>query len=105
VSNATLTVLNGAALGFHGERGLRLQAGAQLISEGKPNFMNRFVRFDSVQEQANTNWASAASSEWVTVGEDLTSGTKPAARFRFTDFPLIAKPSSYHYVGGAQIAS
>lgn len=43
-------------MGVYGSNGFLVQGGSKLVSEGAPlQMMNRFVRYHSVQEQANAN--------------------------------------------------
>src|SRR6185295_13915182 len=52
VTNATLTVTNGAAIAFYtNSTGIWLQYGASIVSEGTPLAPNWFVPYQSAQEQ------------------------------------------------------
>ncbi len=50
LTNATLLLTNGVAVGFYGTNGTRLLYGAQFISEGSPTNLCRLVRYPAVQE-------------------------------------------------------
>src|SRR5258707_882435 len=63
LSNATINILPGTAVGIfatniNANYGIGLFYGAQLYSEGSPTNLNRIVRFNTVQEQANSIWDS-----------------------------------------------
>jgi hypothetical protein len=101
VNNVTLGVTNGSAIGVYGNSGLILTNAAKVISQGSPTNLNRFVRYNQVQEQSNTNWTGGANirifkEKWV-------SGTKPEVRLRFTDLPLLSN-GGFRFTGGNQIA-
>jgi len=51
LSNATLTLTNGVAVGVYGQSGLALGNGANFVSEGLPHRLNQLVRYQNVQEQ------------------------------------------------------
>ena len=91
VSNATLTVTNGAIVASYGQHGLQLLNGSQLVSIGSPLVPNMFVRGASVQERPSptTNGITA----------DVT-GTVNAV-FRFTKFtcPANSGYDLYHVAG------
>jgi hypothetical protein len=62
VTNATLTLDRGVTVGVYGSNGLLLQGCSKFVSEGAPfQMMNRFVRYHSVQEQANANWSGGTA--------------------------------------------
>jgi RHS repeat-associated protein len=100
ISNATLTVTNGAVVAAYGDFGLTPTNGAVVVSVGKPDNMNRFVRYQQVQEEANTSWAGNSTAVWRIFKEKFTTGgTKPQASFRFTDMPLLANGGA-RFTGG-----
>ena len=101
VTNATLTLTNGVVVGVYGSTGLKLQTGSKLISEGSPLNLNRFVRYNAVQEQANSYWTGGTN--WTTFKDDNVSGTQPEVRLRFTEFPMMAN-GGWHFSGGSQLA-
>lgn len=91
LTNATLTAMPGVALGIYTRSsvGIGLRGGAKFFSEGTPTKLNRIVRYNTVQEQANTNWASTGSAfnvltEWI----GSTAATE--SRFRFTQWSVMA---------------
>lgn len=103
VTNTSLLLTNGVAVGIYGGTGIELQNGGTLVSEGSPVRRNWLVRTHSVQEQANTNWTGGTS--WTTFKDQVSGGgTKAAAAFRFTSFPIIAQEAS-HYVDRLNLSS
>jgi hypothetical protein len=95
---STLLLTNGVALGIYGTSsgsGLSLNANGRLYSEGSPTRLNYIVRYNTVQEQATTNWSSSTVAPSVR-GND---GMAPAG-FRFTGWSLLAN-CGYHYYGSA----
>ncbi len=60
VSNTTLTLTNGVAVGFSGSAWLWPQAGAAVVSEGLPHRMNHLAPLLQVQEQSSSAYASTA---------------------------------------------
>jgi hypothetical protein len=92
LTNATITLATGVAIGtytpVHGY-GLALFGGAKLLSEGTPTQPNRIVRYNTVQEQANTNWTYNSSYGSVLTAWFSTS-PGPESYFRFTDWSVLA---------------
>jgi len=69
LSNATLLLTNGVAIGTYGSRGIYLGAGAKLVSEGTPTSPNRLGHVRRVQESlslvnggVNQAWLAFSSS-------------------------------------------
>lgn len=102
LTNATITVMSGVAIGTRtlNSYGLGLLGGAQFICEGTPDNLNRIVRYNTVQEQANTNWIESASygSSVITAWTPPTT-TAPFARVRFTDWSVPTGGPLYHFWG------
>jgi hypothetical protein len=100
LTNSTLTLTNGVALGtYRGSSsvGIYIRKGGNLVSEGSPAARNQIVRYNTVQEQATTNWSvpSAIYTAYsVAVGAD--GGTVPKGCFRFTDWSLLLGANGYH---------
>lgn len=91
VTGATLRVSGGATVAIDAAStnwGIRLESGGQLLSEGDPVNLNRFVRTHSVQEIPAGAGASVAP---------LFADTHPApaspvsVNLRFTDIPQVQK--------------
>src|SRR5437667_4001756 len=76
---------------------LELDAGANLISQGTPTRMNRFLRAHSVQEGASPPGASAAN--FATASPPVAG---LVASFRFTDMPMLAGGYYHFYSEHAQ---
>jgi hypothetical protein len=106
VTNATLTLQPGVALGARtlGGYGLGLFNGARLIGEGEPDHLNRIVRHNTVQEQANTNWTEYASGGAGVMTTWNPAATAPHARLRFTEWSVPAGTEMYHFWGMSEDA-
>jgi len=89
LTNATLTLTNGVAVAVFGAKGTTLQNGAKFISGGDPIHLNRLTRYDTVQEQANTNWTST-SATWSLLDMTSSPAALPEVRLRFTDLSVLA---------------
>ncbi|HZR20223.1 MAG TPA: hypothetical protein VFE51_23270 [Verrucomicrobiae bacterium] len=96
-TNAAITVNPGAALGFFGTNaftyGFGLGGSASLNCQGTPTALAEFCAFNTVQEQANTNWASPSYAL-------ITDGFTPAdagAYVRFADFSVLAQEVPHFY--------
>lgn len=88
VSNATLTLTNGVSFGVYGNTGIRLHGNSKLLSEGRPERLNRIVRSQAIQEQANVNWTSGTNLSLLS--EDASSGTLSTIQLRFTDLSQLS---------------
>jgi RHS repeat-associated protein len=107
LTNATLTLQVGTALGVYGSNsqpGLVLLNGGKVLSTGSPDNLNRVVRYNLVQEQADATWSA------TTVGRSITTvspyGTNllaSEASFRFTDFSMPANGNDHIYVGATNL--
>jgi hypothetical protein len=108
VTNATLTLQTGTALGVYGSSsapGLVLLDGGKVISEGAPDNLNRIVRYNLVQEQATTNWsASSVGKSISTPGTYSTNTYTGEVRLRFTDFSMPANGNDHLYTGATNLA-
>ena len=86
LTNSTLTLTNGVAVGFFGTNGLILKNGAVLVGEGKPDNLNRLTRYHTVQEQP-VLWGAKANAMLTMTG---TYTPLPIVSLRFTDIPAMA---------------
>ena len=82
VTNATLLLTNGVAIGGFGNYFLNFGGSGNVVSEGKPDHLNRIATYNSVQEQP---------ARWIT-NHTVFSGHK--VNLRFTDVSLMAGISS-----------
>jgi len=100
ISNAVLTVTNGAVIAGYNRSGIQLQTNSSIVSMGSPLVPNRFVRYQSVQEQSvalgGTNLFSALS-----VNPNHPGSTGPTATFRFTQFVCPAAGGSHLFDVGS----
>jgi RHS repeat-associated protein len=89
ITNATLTVTNGAAIASYNETGIQLQDDSSMVSFGSPLYPNWFVRYTSVQEGTNmlggTNLMSGQTVSALHYGN-----TGPAGLYRFSKFTCPA---------------
>jgi len=108
VSNASLTLQMGTAMGVYGAAGnygLVLLDGARIVSEGSPTNLNRIVRYNLVQEQANTNWSAPTVGRSVgTPSTYATNLLSSEARFRFTQWSMPAAGNDHLYAGATNLA-
>jgi hypothetical protein len=95
VTNAQLTVANGAVIAGYGQNGIKLLKGGQIVSIGSPLFPNLFVSSALVQDQP---YPSALTNEIVADASGTVNGT-----FRFTHFitPAGNGYELYHTAGSA----
>jgi hypothetical protein len=94
LTNATLTLTNGVAVGIYGAKGTTLKNGARFISEGTPIHLNRLVHYNTVQEQP-TAWGAAPVS---LIDSSGSPSPLPIVQLRFTDFAFLADSSGRRYV-------
>src|SRR6185369_13457156 len=68
LTNSTLTLTNGVALATYGSSnsyGVFIRAGGNLVSEGSPTRLNHITRYNTVQEQASTNWSASTVAHCI----------------------------------------
>lgn len=87
LTNATLTLTGGVAVGMGGSRGLRLQNGARVVSEGDPLALNWLVPYDVVQEQPLVGGGGPLASLFEVNG---MPAVLPEVRLRFTGVSFLA---------------
>jgi len=98
ISNAVVRLLPGTAVATFGPNyGLAVEKGASLISVGTPTSPNRIVRYNLVQECANTNWDGRSSS---VLGDWWGAPTQAQLRFRFTAWSTPAQDTCHFETGG-----
>jgi hypothetical protein len=84
VSNAVITVLPGTALAAYGaEYGVWLYTNGTLNCAGTATSPNYLVRYNTVQEQSNTNWVTTNWESFLVTPEQIDSSS---ANFAFTDW-------------------
>jgi len=97
-TNSSILLTNGVAIATFSPSddgyGIALDDRATMISEGSPTSLNHIVRYNTVQEQATTNWSTAVGSSIFTtwVGNPLQRAT-----FRFTDWSILAQDAKHVY--------
>ena len=99
LTNASITAKAGVAIGARtlGNTALGLLNGSAFYSEGTPDNLNRFVRYNTVQEQSNTNWTEFASGAYGIATAWTPAATAPILKLRFTEFSVPASSPSSHY--------
>ena len=107
VSNASLTIQPGTSIGVYGPStasGLILLDGANVVCEGNPTNLNRFVRYNLIQEQGVTNWSATSVGRSVATPVSPATNTLPtSARFRFTEWSMPANGNDHFYGGTSNL--
>jgi len=88
--SANLILTNGVALAHYSSYGLHVDAGGKVISEGTPVNLNRILRYNSVQEQANSNWSQSGWWGGIVTMWSRSDLAIPEVRLRFTEVPAWA---------------
>jgi hypothetical protein len=94
LTNATLTLTNGVAVAVYGGSGTVLRTGAKVFSEGTPTDLNRYVRYQTVQEQP-VAWGATTGNLYLF---QINSSSTPEVRLRFTDLSMMAGATSTRYL-------
>jgi hypothetical protein len=87
VTNSTLTITNGAVIGYYQDPGTVITDGARIISQGSPKYPNRFVSYLTVQEQSTS--IGSGTGAGIPIKPYRSSGVGLPAVFRFTQFNRI----------------
>jgi hypothetical protein len=95
VTNTTLTLANGVALGFHGANGIWLQPKSSLAGRGLPHQLNVLVRSAAVQESTNSPSPSASDALLSTYSGAGVFADAPNVDLGFTAF-IANSPGGYH---------
>jgi hypothetical protein len=95
VTNATLLLTNGVAVGCYGNyMGFYLLAGSKIISEGTPTTLNQLVRYRTVQESP-----ISLSEPWShTISCTGSYSPAPEIRARFTRFSMLTPGSGSAHI-------
>lgn len=99
VTDATVTVSSGAVIAVFATNGssggLTIGTGGQLLSQSAPNALNRFIAYNTVQEQSSSSWNLPPTGLLL----PNPSTTSPASLIycRFTDFSVIAQDTAQVY--------
>ena len=94
ITNAALTVTNGAVIANYNRNGIQLQTGSSIVSMGSPLAPNRFVRYQAVQELSITLGSNAPAAA-LSINPNHPGSTGPAGTFRFTQFICPAAGGSH----------
>jgi hypothetical protein len=98
VTNSTLTLTNGVAIGTYGvggSQGFYIRKNGNLVSVGLPNNLNQIVRYNTVQEQSSTNWSASSAAPSIRISAD--TATSPKGSFRFTGWSLLGGNGFHFY--------
>jgi hypothetical protein len=98
-TNATVTINPGTVIATFGTTnnayGLGIGRGAQLSCQGLANSLNRIVQYNTVQEQAITNWCRVSSGS---IESEFLNDSPAATIFcRFTDWSMPAQDAPHLY--------
>jgi len=97
LTNSTLTLTNGVAVGIYGVKGTSLRNNGKFVSEGTPTTQNRIVRYQTVQEQPLL-WGG---TNMIMPVWDLAS-TSAQINLQFTDVSLMADTTDRRTLLGGQ---
>lgn len=101
-TNSTITVKPGTTIAVFNSYGITVADGSTFICEGTAGKLNRIVHYNTVQEQANTNWVSLSGPSVLTPW--LGVSPPPTLRFRFTDWSVLASDAphfhGYNFIAG-----
>ncbi len=103
-TSSTLSLIGGVALGTYGASssyGININNG-NVVSEGSPTNLNWIVRYNTVQEQATTNWS--ASTVAPSIRSANSSGITPI-QLQFTEFSMLAGQGDNFNVHGDENGS
>lgn len=83
----SLRLTNGVAVAVAGTHGVDLQSGGKLISEGRPENLNRISRWHNVQEQSASEGNGGPMTK---ITANYGSG-RPVIQLRFTELSALSK--------------
>lgn len=99
ITNSTLTISDGVVMAFTGSSWIWTQSTGALVSHGKPDRLNLFVRYSSVQEGAASGAATPSSNDVLVNAFSATGTTNaPSVSLRFTASHMPT-PGGYHLYG------
>jgi len=99
VTNATLTVTNGAVLATYNEPGIQVENGGSIVSIGMPTAPNWFVRYQSVQDETNV---FGGTNVFSGISILATNGTANGT-FQFSKFSVPENGGYHFYDDGVSI--
>jgi hypothetical protein len=88
VSNASLTLSNGVAVGVYGSFGIQVLTNASILSTGSAIALNHIAHYNTVQEQSTTNWSDGSC--W-----SVSFQTNAACQFYFTDWSILSQDGTH----------
>jgi hypothetical protein len=97
VTNAALTVTNGAVVACYNDSGIMLTDGSSINSMGSPQAPNWFVRYSSAQEQPLSLGPNGNPPSSGTAVNPWHLSMAPSGQFRFTIFACPAGGGNHLY--------
>ncbi len=95
LTNTTLTLANGVAVGVYGSRGLVLRNGANLVGAGLPQALSQLVPYTAVQENPLI-WGDAPLATVLAMTSQPSP--LPTIQLSFTDLSLMANSVAHRYL-------
>lgn len=91
ITNATLTLTNGVAIGYYGVYGFNLNTDSVFISQGTANNLNRLVHYMSVQNRSGMfdQLTSLPRAIWTQTGNGIN------INLRYTELTMKSRNSGY----------
>ena len=90
VTNGTVTISLGTAIGYYDNNGICLDDNSSIICLGTPTVLNWFADYRTVQEQPLKLGSGSSPSIGLGVAPYRSHGVASAAQFRFTAFSRMA---------------
>jgi hypothetical protein len=103
VTNATLTITNGAVIAGYNDSDLLITDGSSIVSVGLPSQPNWFTRYSAVQEQPIALGGGVVPGN-ATMVNPYHATNAPSGYFRFTKFSCPAGGGYHLYHGQANFA-
>jgi hypothetical protein len=104
ITNATLTVTNGAVIAGYYDQDVIVSDNSSIVSIGTPLLPNWITRYSSVQEQPVALGADAANPGSTDMINPYHATNAPSGQFRFTEFSCLAGGGYHLYHGQANWA-
>lgn len=95
VTNSTLTLTNGVSIGIYGVNGITLRNGSRFHSTGRPEALNTFVRYQSVQEDPST--LLGGTNYLMSMIAVNAPNSDPEFQVRFTRANLLSGTANTRY--------
>jgi hypothetical protein len=99
ITNATLTVTNGAVIAGYNDQDIMITDGSSIVSIGTPLLPNWFTRYSSAQEQSVALGAAGGIPANTDMINPYHATNAPSGQFQFTKFSCPAG-GGYHLYHG-----